>query len=598
MTVPSRPSREEVETARKWDPSAIFESASDWDEEFASLETALDDTEASEYSAIDAPEALASALEEYDEMKRRCGRLWAYAKLRADQDTTDADANTRLESVQALLGRLTALSTALERQIRTFDAETLLEEPGFEGKQHYVRDVFRRAKYTLDDEAQKTVDRLRPVLDAPDGAFQTFINRDYEPPSVERPDGESVTVTPTNRDRLLRRRDRQFRRTVHEAYQRSFDVANHLLADSVATKVERNVRLAELRGYSSAREAALDREPVNEVAQAFPVEAHDEMLSAVRDGLETYHRYYEAKRDRLGVRSLRPWDRYVALGNDDEPEIPYERASELVVDAVEPLGDAYQSRLRAYFDDRRIDVHETPNKTSEGLAYMLGVYDTDPYLLLNYQADLRSVFILAHELGHAMHHVYASENQPRIYSGSPSVISELPSNLHEVLLANHLADSNDPEIREPGIDTALRRFEDMFFRHSLLATFTHEAHDHATDGHPLTTAWLDDTYAELLEEFQAPLEPDESVRRTWVSDNQAHRLYKSHLYVMGRAGAHSVADGLESGELNPEAYQSFLRAGSSAYPSDLLDVVDLDMTSAEPYEQAIAAFDEYLSLIT
>lgn len=591
-------SRTDIDAAKKWDPSAIFESDSQWQEEFTSLETFLDDIDAPDYSAIDTPRALASALEEYDEANRRIVRLWAYPQLHTWTDTTDTEASTRLENVQYMFQRRETISNALEHRIRSFDREQLWDEQEFEAYHHYLEDVFRREQYTLDDDVQEVIDKLRPILDASDGVFQTFINGDYEAPTVEAPDGEPVTVTPSNRDRLLRHPDREFRRSVHEAYQEAFDVAHHLLADSFATKVERNVRLAELRGYESAREAALDEDPVNDIGQAFPVDAHDKMLTTIRSGLDPYHKYYEAKRNHLGVPSLRPWDRYVSLIAGDGPEIPYERACEFIVDAVEPLGDRYQSRLRSFLHERRVDVYETPNKTSEGLAGTLGGYDIDPYLLLNYQADLRSVFILAHELGHAMHFLFANEDQPSIYSGFPSAIAELPSNLHEVLLANHLANTDDSTVRTHAIDTTLRRFEDMFYRHVLLATFTQEAHDHFVDGNPLTTAWLDDAFSELLDEFQAPLEPDELAGQMWVVDNHSHDLYGSYQYVMGRAGAHSVADRIESRGLSPETYQSFLQAGSSEYPMDLLNTINLDMTSAEPYEHALSAFDERFRLIT
>lgn len=591
-------SRSDIDATKKWDPSAIFESDSHWEEEFASLEMFLDDIGAPDYSTIDTTSALASALKEYDEASRRIVRLWAYPQLHTWTDTTDTAASTRLDKVQYMFQRRETISNALEQRIRSFDREKLWDEQELEAYHHYLEDVLRREQYTLDDDVQEVIDQLRPILDASEGVFQTFINGDYEAPTVEAPDGERVAVTPSNRDRLLRYPDREFRRAVHEAYQEAFDVAHHLLADSFATKVERNVRLTELRGYESAREAALDEDPVNDIGQAFPVDAHGKMLTTVRSGLDPYHRYYEAKRNHLGVQALRPWDRYVSLTDGDGPKIPYKRACEFIVDAVEPLGDSYQSRLRSFLDERRIDVYETPNKTSEGLAGTLGGYDIDPYLLLNYQADLRSAFILAHELGHAMHFLFANKNQPRIYSGFPSAIAELPSNLHEVLLANHLTNANDPTVREHAIDTALRRFEDMFYRHVLLATFTQEAHDHSVDGNPLTTAWLDDAFSELLAEFQAPVEPDESVGQMWVGDNQAHKLYGSYQYVMGRAGAHAVVDGIESGGLTPETYRLFLQMGSSEYPMDSLNTINLDMTSAEPYEHALSAFDDRLRLLT
>lgn len=243
-------------------------------------------------------------------------------------------------------------------------------------------------------------------------------------------------------------------------------------------------------------------------------------------------------------------------------------------------------------------MYETQGKAANALAYCFAVYDTDPYLLVNYTPELRSVFILAHELGHAMHSLYANETQPRIYGGYQFAVSEFPSNLHEVLLTRHLVQNiDDRAVRLHALDTALRRFEDMFYRHAMLAAFSHDAHVRVAEGTPLTAAALEDRFSALLDEFQAPVSQDELAGHTWLGDPQAHRLYLSYPYVLGRACAHTVATDLVSGETAPETYLDFLRAGASAYPVELLADLDIEPRTPAPYEQAVTEFEGYLDTV-
>jgi oligoendopeptidase F len=227
-------SRKNIDSAKKWDPSAIFDSPGEWDDELASLKG----FDVPDEQIIKTPVELASLLEEYDDLSRRCGRLWAYARVRSDEDTTDSTAQARLEKVNSLLGRLNAFASVLESRMRQFDEETLVNAPVLEGYDHYIRDVFRRAGYTLKSDTREAVEQLQPVLDAPDSAFRTFMNGDYDAPTVERPDGESVTVSPSDRDQWLRHQNRDFRRAVHEAYCEAFDTAHDLLADAFGTAVD------------------------------------------------------------------------------------------------------------------------------------------------------------------------------------------------------------------------------------------------------------------------------------------------------------------------------------------------------------------------
>lgn len=591
----SLPKREEIEEEYRWDLSSIFTNSADWEEEYQRVSAQISDLTSYSGADIETPEDLVSVLESVDDISKRCGRLFIYAKLKNDENTADADSQERLGQIHALFAKLDDASDFIEPVVREIDEQSISEHSDAETYEHYLADIRRRSEYAPPDSVQSVLADLKPVLESPDSIFTTFINQDYRAPTIQTPENESISITPNNYRDHLRHSDRDFRKTVFSEYQSAISAARHLLTDSFVTMVDRNVELANIHGYDSARQAALDENSLNEIHQALPEDVHDTLISATESALEPYHRYYKIKQERLEVNELRPWDRFVPLPDSETPEIPYEQAKQLIIEAVAPLGEEYQSRLRSYLEKRRVDVYETQQKSSEALAYSFGVYETDPYLFLNYTPELRSVFILAHELGHAMHYLYANETQPRIYGGFQFAVSELPSNLHEVLLAKHLLNVEDRNIREHGLDSAIRRFEEMFYRHAILARFTHWAHTQSAAGAQLTVTRLEKQYTDVVNKFQAPIRWSENSGQLWLGDNQSYRLYLSYPYVIGRAAAHTVATRVVTGEMTPATYTEFLKAGASKYPTELLADIDITIRSAELYDHATSEFTEYLT---
>ena len=88
----------------------------------------------------------------------------------------------------------------------------------------------------------------------------------------------------------------------------------------------------------------------------------------------------------------------------------FEEAKSLVINALKPLGEDYIEILNKAFDERWIDIYN--NKGKRGGAYSSGFYDTNPFVLLNYEGTYHDVSTLAHELGHSMHTYYSCHNNP------------------------------------------------------------------------------------------------------------------------------------------------------------------------------------------
>jgi oligoendopeptidase F len=288
------------------------------------------------------------------------------------------------------------------------------------------------------------------------------------------------------------------------------------------------------------------------------------------------------------------WDLYMPMAEGGGPELEYEAATDHVVEAVAPHGEDYQRQVAEGLESRWVDVYENRGKRSG--AYSGGTYDTQPFILMNWQDDITSMFTLAHEVGHSMHSELASEHQPYVYSDYSIFTAEVASTVNETLLTHHLLETvEDESFRRHVLNEYLERFRSTLFRQTLFADFEQRIHGLVEDGEALTPDRLDDLYGELKTEFYQPADVDERIRREWMRIPHFYYNYYVYQYATGISAAVALVDDiLTEGEPAAERYLAFLQRGSRDYPLELLRDAGVDMATADPVERAIGVYDDYL----
>ncbi|WP_336034384.1 M3 family oligoendopeptidase [Halobacterium yunchengense] len=578
--------RDDVPEPHRFDLTPVFDSRADWADAAAELASAVD--------AFDLDRPLAEVLAAFEALSARDHRLRTYADLRADVRTGDDRRQADRYRAESLHGDVMALRDDVERRVR--DADVAPDDPAVPPRfERYVADVHRRADHALDPSGADVLAALEDVLDAPERTHRALVDGDFQPPTIDV-DGDEVALTRSERSRVQRTGDRDVRRRAFRAVRDEFVARRETLAATLDAMARRNVRVAALRGYDSALDAALagdDPYVACRPQQRLPRGVYDALVGGVRANLAPKHRLERVRRDALGVDTLEPWDRNAAPLDGDAPEYEYAEARDLILDAVAPLGDAYRRRVDRVFDDRRIDAFDYPGKTERGAGYATHAPDAGSFVLARWNGSLAHVFLLAHELGHAVHASLAQDAQPHATAGIPAPLAELPSKLHEVLLADHLLASARGDERTAVAARAVRSVGANLFFSARWAAFTRELYERAADGDRLTAEWLDETYGDLYAEFVPALEATDRLRAGWTTGLYAVPLYHHCPYILGTAGALAVADGLGD-ELRPADYVGFLEAGTSAPAVDRLEDLGVDATSRHAVADAVAAFDRYV----
>ena len=587
----SVPDRSDVAEEYTWDLSDLYANDEEWEAAFEAVEERLEELSAYEGRVTEDAETLQAVLELRESIMREVANVAAYARMRRDEDTTDQTYQALAARAQSLSADASSAASFIEPELQSVDRETIdgfvEADPDLAAYDHYFDDVLRMKPHTRSAEIEELLADLSEVTGAAGEVYNMLTNADVEFPAVDI-DGEPRRITLSNFTTLQKHPDRDVRRRVYEAFYDEWAEYRNAVGTAYENSVTADEKLAAARNYGTAREAALDGPNV-------PASVYDTLVDTVEANLDVLHRHAELKRDCLGVDELRMWDLYAPLAGEEGPDLEYDRAREYVVDAVDPLGEAYRDRMAEGLESRWVDVYETANKQSG--AYSSGTYDSQPYILMNYQDDVSSMYTLAHELGHSMHSELTSEAQPHVYSGYEIFVAEVASTVNEALLTHHLLETVDNEaFRRHVIDEYLERFRSTLFRQTMFASFEHRAHELSADGEALTPDRLDDLYRGLKADYYEPAAIDDRIAREWMRIPHFYRAYYVYQYATGISAAVAIVDRiLEEGEPAAADYREFLRSGSRGYPLELLETAGIDMSTPEPVEAAIDTYDEMVA---
>ena len=587
----SVPERSDIDEAYKWDLEEMFAEDEAWEAAYEDVEERLDELQAYEGQVTEDAETLLDVLELREEVMRQVSNVASYARMRRDEDTTDGHYQALNARSQSLASDARSASSFVEPELQDLDRDDLDEmieaEPDLAVYDHYFDDVLRMKPHTRSAEIENLLAELGEITGASGEVYNMLTNADMEFPAVETPDGEQKRITLNNFTTLQKNPDRAFRKDVYEQFYDEWAEVRNAVGAAYKNSVKTDSKLANARNYDTAREAALDDPNI-------PPEVYDNLVDTVRENLDKLHRHADLKRQSIDADDLQMWDLYVPMTEGESPEVTYEEACEFVTEAVAPLGEDYQSRLAEGLESRWVDVYETKGKQSG--AYSGGTYDSQPFILMNYQDDVESMYTLAHELGHSMHSELTSEEQPYVYSGYEIFVAEVASTVNETLLTHHLLDTvEDETLRRHVLNEYLERFRSTLYRQTMFAEFEHRAHELSEAGEALTPDRLDELYLELKSDYYANAETDDRIAREWMRIPHFYRAFYVFQYATGISAAVALVDSiLDEGEPAAERYIDFLRKGSREYPLELLRGAGVDMASPEPVESALSTYDEYL----
>ncbi|RRJ32066.1 oligoendopeptidase F [Halocatena pleomorpha] len=590
----SVPERGKIEEQYKWDTDDLFVNDAEWEDSYETAESLIEELKEYEGRVTEDAETLLSVLRHSERMMRIVSNVATYTRMRSDEDTRNQQYQALSARAQSLVADARSAAGFIEPEIQTLTeaelADLMDHEPALEQYEQYFDDVLRLKPHTRSTTIERLLADFSDVTDAPGEIYTMLTNADMTFPAVEDPDENAVEITLSNFTTLQKNPDRAFRKEVYETFYDEWESVRNAIGAAYKKSVTADVKQARTHNYETAREAKLDGTNI-------PISVYDTLVETVNDNLSVLHEHLELKRDVLDLDELRMWDVYMSLTGDESPTVTYEQARTYVTDAVAPLGEEYQSRLADGLDARWVDVYENAGKRSG--AYSSGTYDTQPYILMNYQDDVSSLFTLAHELGHSMHSQLTKETQPYVYSDYEIFVAEVASTVNETLLTHHLLETvDDEQLRRHVLDQYLERFRSTLLRQTMFAEFEQRTHEIVEDGGALTPDRLDELYGGLKRTYLEPAVVDDRIDREWMRIPHFYNAFYVYQYATGISAAVAIVDRLlDDDEPNAaEQYRQFLNSGSREYPLELLQNAGVDMQQPAPIETTFSTYEEYLGV--
>ena len=583
--------RNEIDEKDTWDLSTIFETDQKWEEELALLTEDTKQAASLEGHLLDSAENLLDITERYLDLSRRLEKLYVYAHMKNDQDTRVAKYQEYYAKAMTLYSQLDQVFSFYEPEFMAITEDQyqnfLAEEPKLQPYKHFFDKLLQNKDHVLSQREEELLAGAGEIFGAASETFAILDNADIVFPFVKDEDGNEVQLSHGVYMRLVESKNREVRRGAYEALYSTYEQYQHTYAKTLQTNVKVQNYRAKVRNYKSAREAAL-------AANFVPESVYDNLVSAVRKHLPLLHRYLALRSKILGIPDLKMYDVYTPLSSV-EYSFTYEEALKKAEDALAVLGEDYLSRVKRAFSERWIDVYENQGKRSG--AYSGGSYDTNAFMLLNWQDNLDNLFTLVHETGHSMHSSYTRETQPYVYGDYSIFLAEIASTTNENILTEKLLQEvQDDATRFAILNNFLDGFRGTVFRQTQFAEFEHAIHQADQNGEVLTSEFLNNLYADLNQEYYGLSKEDNpQIQYEWARIPHFYYNYYVYQYSTGFAAASALAEKIVHGsQEDRDRYIDYLKAGKSDYPLNIMRKAGVDMEKEDYLNDAFAVFERRL----
>lgn len=587
------PTRNEVSDDLKWDLSRVFKNDQEWEQEYKQVAQEIKNLSKFKGTLAKSGKDLYEGITAILAVNRRLEKVYVYATMSSDVDTSNNHYLGFVAKAQSLANQMSAAIAFVDPEMLSIPEETLAkfmqDEPRLENYRHRLEQITQKLPHTLPANEEKIIADAGDAMGTSANTFNVLTNSDMEYGYVQDEDGEMVQLSDGLYSLLIQSQDRNVRKNAFDVMYASYGQFENSLASTLSGEVKAHNFNARVHKYNSAREAALSENSV-------PTAVYDTLIKEVNSHLDLLHRYVALRKKILGLKDLQMYDMYVPLTGKPVLSYNFEEAKEEARKALAPLGEDYLKHVDYIFNNRVIDVVENQNKVTG--AYSGGAYDTDPYELLNWEDNLDSLYTLVHETGHSVHSWYTRNTQPYVYGDYPIFVAEIASTTNENILTEYFLDKiTDPKTRAFVLNHYLDSFKGTLFRQTQFAEFEQFIHETDANGQPLTADVLDEFYGNLNQRYYGDsVEPGGEIAMEWSRIPHFYYNFYVYQYATGFAAATALANKVVHGtEQERDAYITFLKSGSSDYPTEIMKRAGVDMTKADYLRDAFDTFEKRLN---
>ena len=581
--------RSTIENKFKWTIDEMYQNEESIEKDIQKVKELIEEVKRYKGILADSEENIFKALNISEEASRILQNLYVYTHMKSHEDTRINKNQSNATKTDMLSTELSMATSYMVPEIIAMDNEKLENYLKTEKLSHYkkyVDDILRLKPHTLNEREEELLAAVADLSGVPENVYDMLSFADLQFPEIEDENGEKVRVTHSNFSLFLKSKDARVRKDAFEAMYGIYGQYKNTFASTLYGGIKSEIFYAKTRKYESALQGSLFQDNVS-------VNVYNNLIDAVHENLDTLNDYIDLKKKFLGLDKINMYDLYVPLTENFDMEISYEKAQEIILEALKPLGEEYLENVKKAFAEGWIDVYG--NEGKQGGAYSWGSYDSKSYILMSYKDDLNSLFTLIHEMGHSMHSFYSKNNQPYLYSGYKIFVAEVASTLNELLLINYLLkNAESKEERVYLLNYYLEQFRTTVYRQTMFAEFEKICHGKVEEGEPLTAEDFNNIYYDLNKKYYGEsCEVNEEIALEWARIPHFYSNFYVYKYATGFSAASALSKQiLEEGESAVSRYKEFLKSGGSEFPLDQLRKAGIDMEKKESVDEALHVFKD------
>lgn len=584
--------RNEIDSKYKWSLDLVYPTRESLEKDIKEVKEKTKELKKLEGHILDSDNNLLKALDLYMMISRINSKLYVYANMKFHEDTRVNEYQVLTVEIDNLLSKINEELAFINPELlsSSYDLvkEYIKKNKNLERYSFYLEDLYRTKEHVLPKEQEELLARFEDVLSSSSDIFDMINNTDITFGKIKDESGKSVALTNSNYSKYLESSDRRVRKDAFKKLYKSYISLKNTCAKCLASDIKTDTKVSETRGYKSVLEMNLFYDNISS-------KLYDKLISEVSNGLNTVYKYIDVRKEVLGLDKVHMYDLYTPLVKEVNNSYTYEEAKEIVLKALEPLGEEYHNLLLKAFDERWIDVYYNEGKRTG--AYSWGSYDTKPYLLLNYEGTLNDVSTLAHELGHSIHSYYSNHNNEYHDSSYPIFLAEIASTVNEMLLNRYLyKNAKTKEEKLFYLNDLLDSFRTTLIRQTMFAEFEKITHDKEKKGIVLTEEEFSKIYLKLNKKYYGKnICHDKEIKYEWMRIPHFYTSFYVYKYATGISVATKIVSDILNNKNNAkENYIEFLKSGGNNYPLEILKKVNIDIVNDDTIESAMKVFNDTL----
>ena len=513
-------------------------------------------------------------LHELEELDEKMSIIGGYASLTYSGDTQSDEATS-------LLTRMTKLGSEISNRTLFFDlwwkrgideknAKRLIKDSGeLSGYLKYKRLV---AKYSLSEPEERIINTLDVTGSTALIKLYDKITNAFE--YVVKIEGKKRKLTREQLSTYVRSTKSKTREIAYKELLSKFSKNKGVLGE-----IYQNVVLnwkdegIEIRGFASPIS-------IRNIANDVDDKTINSLLTVCKKNAPIFQNFFIQKAKMLGLKKLRRYDLYApATSKIKEKNYPYDKSVKLVFESLEKFSPQLSTFAKKVFIEKHVDSSIRQGKRDGAFCSTLAPKIT-PYVLVNFAGKSKDVFTVAHELGHAVHNMAASDKSILV-SDAPLPLAETASTFSELLLYDNLSDKISADEKKIMLSEKIDDLYATIMRQSFFTLFEIEVHKQIAQS--TTIEEISKVYSHnLKEQFGNSVDTSDDFALELSSiPHFFHTPFYCYAYSFGNLLALSLFQRYKKeGQDFVPSYINILSAGGSKKPELLLNEYGIDISSS------------------